>query len=309
MRAPGPAAAPAVNIGGEAAFELPAVMQGEAADARPSMLFIGDSGTGKTFSLGRIMRKRKTLLLAVEMKAQNVLKYRPKIQHVGTPVKLANGTWRPVSMEEKYERLMRFSDAVAAGKFREVDGEKIELIAVDGLMEMGEVFKRHWLSDKKVPRDRDGAKNTYAAYDIIGAKMMDYCKTLRDAASEAARLYDQEPVGILATVGEVFETDKFGNNGKYVPILPGNVAPRNLPYIFEAIFRLEVSRNDPESGGDGNPKFLVHTVKGENFFAKSPDAGLEAVLENPDMGDVYDKLVEHYKLNVEAITASQEVSA
>jgi hypothetical protein len=272
------------------------------------MLFIGDSGTGKTHSMGRIMAKYKTLLLAVEMKAQGVLKYAPFIQHVGTPVK--SGTaWRPVTLEEKYERLMRFADAVAAGRFREVDGKKVELIAVDGLMEMGEVFKRHWLSDKKVPRDRDGAKNTYAAYDIIGSKLMDYCKTLRDAASEAAKLYDQTPVGVLATVGESFETDKFGNNGRYVPILPGNVAPRNLPYIFEAIFRLEVSRNDPQSGGDGSPKFLVHTVKGENFFAKSPDAGLEPVLENPDMGDIYDKLVAHYRLSPEASGASSEVSS
>src|SRR6185436_15709274 len=103
--------------------ELPEIYTADPGDAQPAICLIGDSGTGKTEQLKRLIahlstRNLATIVVAAESKQQILASLRPLVLPINAPMKAPGGALRPPTPTEKYNRLMRFRDDLKAGKFR-----------------------------------------------------------------------------------------------------------------------------------------------------------------------------------------------
>lgn len=267
----------------------------DATTAAPSILWIGDSGTGKTHAIERLLRAgKKVLYLDVEGKSQPLKKYKPIVQSINDPVRMEDGTLRAATFTEKYNRLQEFVKRLGAGYYHKLHGIDIDLVAVDGLMEIGHVYSRHF--SRNTPVSADGSPNAYAKWGQIGDYQIDFYHALRNAASDAGLTYGLRPLGVVATCGEKLVADKFGNRW-YEPILPGNIGPDQLPFAFEAIIRLGIEYTEE------GPTFLAYTVgqtEPIRWFAKTPPGLFEPKVINPDAAKMYDTLVTYYTAEVPA---------
>ena len=271
-------------------IEVPEIIQATLEDVRPSLITVGASGTGKTWAILQFLQARLNVLLVdLENKYQTLLRYQPNVVPLGAPV-TAGGRKRPPTATEVYNRILGFIDRLGEGKYREHLGRPIDLIAVDGLMEVGLRIARHY-KDNTPTSKSSGEKNTYAMYDAIGDRLIDVMNSLRTAAGAASAAYGFPPVGIYCTVGEEREVNKISGEVSYRALLPGNIGPKFLPYQFEAVVRLSVARDD-----SGLPVYVAHLVGDEKFYAKFP-GGIypQAELPNWNMVQVYRDLVEHYR--------------
>jgi len=154
-------------------------------------------------------------------------------------------------------------------------------------MEMGSIIKGHKMQNMSV--SKTGETNTFRTFDEIGIDLIDFFSACREAASDASKAFGIPPVGIVVTCGELLK------DGEYKPILPGNQAALMLPYQFEAVFRLTSEMND------GNLEYVAWTVPGETVYptsgrwsAKCPSGLFEQKIINPDLGEIYKKLIIHY---------------
>lgn len=270
---------------------LPEIMEIDSSMARPSILAAGVSGTGKTWGIAQMLAAGMNILVCgIESKMQALMAHRPKAIFFGAPVEnKATGGKRSPTASEVYQRLQIFKDRLGEGDFREHEGKPFDLIAIDGLMEVGDVIHRHCLDNTPISRGT-GERNTYAMAAEIGVQTVSFVKGIRDAASAASQLYGIPPVGIYATCGEFATEPKLGGDIQYRPALYGNIAPRNLPFAFEAVLHLSVDRDE-----EGQPRFLAHTVSDEPaFFAKAP-AGLPACIVNWNMHDIYKQIAKSYE--------------
>lgn len=270
---------------------LPSITEVDGSSARPSILASGGSGTGKTWGIEQMLRGGKNILIgAVESKIQALMAHNPKVIFFGAPIEdRATGAKRSPTASEVYQRLQMFKDRLGEGEFREHNGKPFDLIAIDGLMEVGAVIHRHFRENTPISKST-GERNTYAMADEIGVQTVDFVKGIRDAASAASELYGIPPVGVYATCGEFAIEPKLGGDVQYKPALYGNVGPRNIPFAFEAVLHLEVDRDD-----EGRPRYLAHTAPNQPvFFAKAP-AALDPILVNWNMNDVYDQIVTSYR--------------
>lgn len=275
--------------------ELPEIYTADPIDARPSICLIGDSGTGKTEQLKRLIahlntKGLATIVVAAESKQQILAMLRPLVLPINAPMRVGT-TVRPPTPTEKYNRLLRFRDDLKEGKFREHGGRKVGAIAFDGLMEVGDIVKAHRMSPGVMPIDRDGSQNTWAAFDRIGLDLIDLMASFKEAASDSGKAYGIEPITIAATCGEMLH-----KSGKFIPILPGNQAPDKLPYQFELILRLATEVTD------GGVQYVAHTVNGETPYpnmgrwtAKAPGGLFDEKIVNPNLGEIYERLVGYYR--------------
>lgn len=262
---------------------LPEPRVAQSKDARPSITLIGKSGTGKTHAIGRLFAAGyKGLVLAVEDKIQSIAKYNPPTIFINDPV---NG--KPPSYQEKYERLMAFPKALREGKLREYNGETIDFIATDGFLEVGNVIYDYNKKCKPIAKTT-GEQNTYALWEKVAEDAVDFFKACRDAAGMASVAYGYPPVGFVATCGERMEVTKL-KQVRYGPLFPGRKAPELLPYMFENIIRLSCRVDD------GEYQFVAHTRGDDEFDAKTPTGLFEAEEINPDFGEMYTKMLAHYK--------------
>lgn len=248
----------------------------------PSILVIGASGTGKTTGITQMLEKGvRVLLIDIEDKTQAFRGHRPPTVAIGEPVvEKATGAKRPPTDIERYQRLLAFRDKLANGGYRDHKGVPFDIVAGDGLMEAMQLIAANWR--KNMPRaESTGSKDTFAMYDRIGTDGLDLLRDIKRAAAASAHLYGWRPLGMYWTCGE-----QLLDNGMYVPQLPGKQTGNNLPYPFEAVFRLAV--RDCQH---------VMYLRGEEgrWFAKSPDCfGGVNELASWNMGDVYKQLVEYY---------------
>lgn len=276
--------------------EFPEIIEVDGAGARPSILAMGVSGTGKTEGIAHLLASGKNVLVgSIESKVQSLMRYGPKIIFFGSPVEnKATGAKAPPTASQIFQRLHMFRDRLGAGEFRDHKDKPFDVIAIDGLMEVGAVIHRHFRDNTPVSK-ATGEKNTYAMADAIGIETVDFVKGIRDAASSSAQLFGIPPVGIYATCGEFAIEPKLGGDVRYKPALYGNVAPNNLPFAFEAVLHLSVDRDE-----DGRPRYLAHTVSQDpEFFAKAP-AALEPVVINWNMNDIYERIMTSYQGGVSA---------
>jgi hypothetical protein len=280
---------------GAAQTELPAIYTAEPGDARPSICLIGASGTGKTEQLKRLMRYFNahglaSIVIGIESKHQVLAELRPLVLPIGAPVAVAGGA-RPATPSEKHARLLKFRDNLRAGMYREHDGRTVGAIVFDGLMEIGSIVKAHRLANMPVS-SKTGEQNTFRAFDEMGVDLIDIMASFKEAASDASKAYGIEPLGIAATCGEELR------DGKFQAILPGRQASTMLPFQFEMVLRLAT-----ETAVDGSgTAYVAHTMPGEvvmpqmgRWDAKAPGGLFEPKIVNPDLGDIYARLIAHYK--------------
>jgi len=265
--------------------ELPEIEVLESSDASPSVLLIGGSGTGKTFSIGKLLEAGlRGLILAIEPKLQTIARYKPSAIYIHAPVKSADGTHRPPTIDEKYHRLLAFGDALEKGKYRvDKDGVPFDFIAIDGLLEMGDLIYSYWKKKKPVS-DSTGKQNTYGMWDEIADRSIDLFKRFQQAAGLVSKELGLVPIPLIATIGEQMIEGRSGEV-KYVALYPGQKAPKNLPYNFECVIRLST-----RSVG-GVYEFVAHTVGSEEFFAKCPSGIFEPEEINPDFAVMFSKIM------------------
>jgi len=276
--------------------DLPDIYVADPGNAQPSICLIGDSGTGKTEQLKRLIahlngKGLATIVVAAESKQQILAELRPFVLPINAPV-VVGGQKRAPTATEKYNRLLTFRDGLKAGKYREHLGKKVGAIAFDGLMELGDIIKAHRMAPGVMPVDRDGSQNTWAAFDRIGNDLIDMMASFKEAASDSGMAYGIPPIAIAATCGEILNT----KTGKFAPILPGNQAPDKLPYQFELILRLAIEPTD------GGVQYVAHTIGGETPYpnmgrwsAKAPGGLFDAKIINPNLGTIYEKLTAYYR--------------
>ena len=260
----------------------------------PSLLLIGGSGTGKTDGIAKLIDAGfNVVVVVVEDKMAALSTRKPGRINICAPDPATNALPTP---QVRWKRLQGFSDKLRAGGYREVGGKQVDLIAIDGLMEVSDLIAQNMLAS--VSSDK-----TIKAWSQVAIKTVDFFKTIRDAAGEAAARLGGKPIGMVATCGE---GDKkrvniaAGDGGgtiteSNVPLLEGNKAKLALPFQFEVIWRLSAGAIIP----GGAHQFHVHTQATSEFFAKSP-AGLFEPVESgpgglgndPDIGVMYRKMLE-----------------
>ena len=285
----------AIPVGAPNRIELPEIYEAQPGDAMPSICLVGDSGAGKTHQLGLLIAHlrtmgRATIVLSVESKHQGLTPYKPLILPIGAPVKTATGVRVPTATE-RYHRLIAFRDDLRAGKFREHLGVPVGAIVTDGLTEMGNIVKGYKF-DNMPTAGTSGQPNVLRAYGEIGNDLLDLMAALKEAASDTGRAFGMAPIAVVATCVETLK------DGKYIPLLPGNIAPDNFAQQFEVVLRLAVESAGPNTTA---MQYVAHTMPGEVFMpqmgrwiAKSP-AGFEPKIVNPNLGVIFDQLIRHYR--------------
>ena len=287
---------PGVNVGARAGLlkpptgpvvdDLPEIYEASSSDAVPTIALVGASGTGKTEQIRRLIRHLKSkgetaLVVAVESKQQVISALNPKILPIQAPGK----DGKSVDVTVKYNRLMTLKNAIRDGRFREDKGVPIGVLCFDGVMEVGDIIKGH--HTKNMPTSQSsGEKNTFALYDRVGVDQIDFLAALREAAGDAAKAFGTRPLGMVVTCGEEFR------NGEFRPILPGNMAPIRFPYQFELVLRLAV-----EEGvyvAYTKPGTVYTPVQG-SWNAKAPDIFGDTRIVNPDLGEIYEKVLAYYQ--------------
>lgn len=259
--------------------------------ARPSLLLIGGSGTGKTDGIARMIDAGfNVVVVAVEDKMATLSQRKPLRVNICAP----DATTKTLPTHQlRWSRLQAFCDGLRRGEYRAHEGKAIDIIAVDGLMEVSEIIARCMLS-------ASSGSDTIKAWGHVAIKTVDFFKDLRDAAGEAAARLGGTPVGVVATCGEGDKKRLNLQGGpavveRNIPLLEGNKALLALPFQFEVIWRL--SAGVPFEGAPH--EFRVHTVATEEYFAKSP-SGLFKPIETgpggrgnaPDIGAMYRKMLE-----------------
>ena len=267
---------------------LPDLVDVEPTDARPSVVLIGGSGTGKTHALGSMMAAgMNVMVLAVEPKLQTIARYKPKVLFIDEPI-----AGKAPTPAQRYDRLMRFVDALGEGKYREHNGRPFDLIATDGLLEVGHVIYTYW--KMRCPTSsRTGEQNTFALWDNVAERARDFFRAARDAAGLASSRYGLPPIGFVTTCGEAVVKAKTGEV-RYEPLFPGNKAPQILPYMFEVVLRFSCRNNE------GNYEFVAHTIGTEEFYAKCPPGLFDPEVINPNFGEMYDRLTKWFQTVADA---------
>lgn len=297
LRMPGMARLGALPTGPARVTELPEIYEAQPGDAMPSICLIGDSGSGKTHQLGLLIAALRavgqaTIVLSVEDKHQGLQHLRPLILPIGAPVTWADGTKRVPTATEKYHRLLAFRDRLSSGGFRTHGDLPVGALVTDGLTEMGNIVKAHRI-DNMPTATTTGQPNMFKAYGEIGTDLLDLMAALKRAASDSGKALGMAPLGIVATCVETLD------QGKYKPLLPGNIAPDNFAQQFEVVLRLAV-----ESAGVNTTamQFVAHTIGGEvmypqagRWIAKAPGGLFEAKVVNPDLGVMYQRIMAHYR--------------
>lgn len=216
----------------------------------PSALFIGESGAGKTYAIGRLLAHGlRVALVAVEPKYQAIKRLLK--QHEAPLIDLATLGTTPA---ERWDQLHRLRDRLAAGGYREHRGKPVDVLAFDGMTELVDLVHL----DRKARYSR---KDSLPMWEDIAVTAVDYFKALRDASGSGDR-----PLPIVATCIET--TEQIGYETHHVPLMPGRKTMKMLAPQFEVVWRLSTG-----VGHDGQHEFRVHTVREEGFYAKSP-AGL-----------------------------------
>ena len=251
-----------------------------------SVLLSGGSGTGKSYAIERLASTLNIIYVAVEPKFQQIRKYDPLIIQICKPVEVARKKRLP-TWQEKWDRLLKFKNAIAEGMFREWKGDSIDVICIEGLMEIGEIIHRV----KKATYSR---QSSFIMWEEIGLETIDYVKALRDAAGVVAPALGFKPIPVIITVGE--KAKEKNDMPWFEYKLPGNMAADSVPYAFEQIIRLD-SRTDT----GGGKEFVFHCQKGDAFFAKMPEGFPSAVVGQgvktdgqPDFLKVYRQLERYY---------------
>lgn len=251
----------------------------------PTCLFKGPSGGGKTHAIGRLIAAGfNVALVAVEAKYQSLQRYRDRI-------KLYDLSREPLTASEKWVRLRRLADLLAAGKFRAVDGSKLDIIAYDGLTELCDVIH----ADHK---SRFTNQNALQMWESIGTTGVDYLKTLRDAACAGG-----SPIAIVATVGEKYVA--VGMDARWEPLLPGKMTAERLPFQFEVIWRFE----DGMSPDNKRVFRIVNCKSPAGLFPYVTEGEGVEVDGKPDAGVMFRSLLEDVRSPYCRATQSGVVSA
>lgn len=241
---------------------------------KPTILIKGESGAGKTYSIGSLLSAGYRVCVAdMEKKLASLLKYRPLIQ--------------PINQRSEFIELMDVCRDPSKRKEwakRRTNGEwdDIDIVAVDSI---GEYV---WQLDESLRIEFAGEVNKFKRWDEYGRKIINWARYLRDTASVATT----DPIGVVVTMPITFETTNLGMRVEKYPI-QGNVAPDRLPQYFDYVL-VQGAKIE-----NGKALYYLQTVSIEGITAKGPGSHiLPAVVDITQPGalsfaDVYTKLCLH----------------
>lgn len=273
----------------------------------PSALMIGPSGGGKTNVAAQLMAAGfHVCLVPIEDKHASLAKYKPLRVQIPDPVTDAAG--KPVRLptpQEKMGRVRAFTDALRRGEYREHNGKTVDLLFVDGLMELAALIALERKA-RYSAMSGGGKAKTIVMWDEIARATMDAMWAMRDAAGMASALLGLKPLGVVTTCG-IADKKRVVMQGETstteiehdMPLLQGNEAKMQLPFQWEIIWRLDTGYEG------GQHVFRVHTVAGEGGAPGKSPAGIfdkmvtgpgglddDGKFNAPDCGAMYRRLLE-----------------
>ncbi len=245
--------------------EAPAIEPFPEAGFYPSVLVVGPSGHGKSeFVASLIDAGFNVLVVLAEPKGATYVRRKPDI------VQVARHEW---SYAERYDRTMRFADDLKAGKYRvspptsRFAGRPYDAIALDGLTEIGDYAEAKFEHMRAAARMKGAGGSMFDYYILIGNKLINLFRIIRDAAGIAAAEAGQPPIVVMATCVERLGKIGEGVNQRveWMPQLPGQMAGANIERHFETILNCENAFNQ-----QGQFEFCIWTQARPGRMGKSP---------------------------------------
>ena len=259
----------------------------------PSLALIGDSGTGKTVQIGRLVEAGfNVCVFTFEQKVAALLPWKDKIKLVNI-AKPHEG--QPPSWQIKYDRLQAIVHKLCAGGYRETpQGSTVDILAFDGATEISKIIRNYYFGGEgeNMIKNAEGKRDGFKTWGRLGDELVAFFDACRDAAGYACAELGLPPVGTVVTALEKPVKDSFPP--RFEPKLDGNIGVDNLPSAFEIVWRLSC----------GDEKFKVGPRKTAEYYAKSPTGVFEGIVEGrgfntsdgaPDVGKMYRQLLEDEK--------------
>jgi hypothetical protein len=187
----------------------------------PSLCIRGESGSGKTHSVGVLAEAGyKVAVLDIEGRTEAIQKYRPLIQPVTTRAEVL----------EFIDLMMCPDDRRRYVKSFRPDWSDLDIVAIDSLLEYESLLD----TDMRVKFPSKSGDGSYARWDAYGLDLISLFARVRDIASSK----NPSPVGVIVTAGEFRTVTRTGDTMFEIPIR-GTQAPPRLPFYFSCVFRLE----------------------------------------------------------------------
>lgn len=249
--------------------------------ARPSLLIKGPTGAGKTNSIGALLQAGlRVAVIDIEGRSENIQKHQPLLI-------------MPENVEEiseiigNAENLKRFPGILRDTKTREAFVQKhsswqdIDVLAFDSILELAYLTDRRL--NAKYPREKATRDSSWARWDEFGWTLVAIAKNIRYLSSA----YMDKPLTTISTLGEVEDKDAYGNP-TFKPLIRGNIAGPNIPFVFTYIFRQYATEPDE----DGRVRWMLQTA-GKGL--KPPEPGVLphlAELSKNGFANVYESLMQ-----------------
>ena len=148
-----------------------------------------------------------------------------------------------------------------------VEGSEYETVCLDSISEIAEVILEE---EKKLVKD--GRK----AYAKLADAMIPFIRNFRDL----------EGKHVYFTAKQRRLEDKNSGIVSYVPSLPGRLLPDNIEYFFDIVMCMRVGEDDE---GD---KYRYLMTQPDGIYKAKDRSGKLDVIERPDLGLIFNKIVE-----------------
>jgi DNA polymerase III delta prime subunit len=194
-----------------------------------NFLLYGDSGTGKT-STGRTLNPKKTLIVS------------------GEPGKLAGLEpligcgFTDAMVIESWQNFVE----LWKGLQKKENIDKYDTVFIDGLTEIAKLCQVFILSCIKYKLDeKKGNKSIENFSDYAPAFEWDDWRELGIRINSMVKEFLSLPYNIIFTCRESYEKDDQKGNLFYTVDLPGKQSQKDLPPLFDGVFRLITEPADP----------------------------------------------------------------
>lgn len=212
------------------------------------------AGTGKTVFTATA--NAPTLIISAESGLLSLAQDKEKLRGNGSP-DFAPEYCEVVEVKNLFE-LTEVWEHLAAGT-------KYDWIALDSITEIAETVLAAELKENKDPR---------AAYGNLQSRMLTILKNFRDLPK----------YNVIMTCKQEIKVDETSNVTMYKPMMPGTKLAQQIPYLFDEVWCLRVSKDD-----EGDNFHYVQAVRELQYEAKDRSGALSDC-EPPSLLRLYNKI-------------------